>query len=130
MIYGEAIQLIHSGSKIADAKTQLNSKYGLRGSQLALKMIDEHKQRNGLGARYEATETLVDEFISTGETVSGIRDIWYQIKHKIQVYQHPLQTEKEFSDAITDEIGSYIWKVFTTDNNQIYRELGITTKRI
>jgi len=71
MVYDEAIALIGAGHKIADAKTKLNSKYGLRGSQLALKMIEEHKQRNGLGARYEAVERLADEVTSNVYVLSG-----------------------------------------------------------
>ena len=129
MVYHEAIALLKN-EKISDVKTKLNAKYGLRGSQLSLKMMDEHKRINGLCARNEAVEALVDNVVASGAKASGVRDIWYLLKHKIQVYQHPLQTEVEFSDAITNEIGTHLWKVFTKHDNSIYNRLGITTKRV
>ncbi len=129
-IYNEAAAMVSSGTPISEVKSKLCAKYNIKGVQLAVKIGNDHKAKYNLEPRYVAVEKMVDAFIATGSIVSGIRDIWYQIKHKIQVYQYPLMTEKDFSDAVVDEIGTYLWKLFTTTNQDVYNDLGITTKRI
>ena len=74
-----------------------------------------------------ATRLYVDEFLSTGEKADTIRTIWYQIKHKMQVFQES-RTEKEFSDYICVLIGTHIWHKFLEGDVGIYERLGIVSK--
>ena len=79
-------------------------------------------------SRAAAVRRYVDEFLATGAEANTIRTIWYQIKHQIQPWQKPGQTEADFSEAVTETIGAYLWTLFIEGDVDIYERLDITSK--
>ena len=78
--------------------------------------------------RAAAVRRFVDEFLATGQEANTIRTIWYQIKHQMQPWQKPGQTEAEFSEAVTETIGAHLWSLFIGGDVEIYERLDITSK--
>jgi hypothetical protein len=78
--------------------------------------------------RAAAVRQFVDEFLETGQEANTIRTIWYQIKHRMQPWQKPGQTEAEFSEAVTETIGAHLWHLFIGGDVDIYERLDITSK--
>jgi hypothetical protein len=78
--------------------------------------------------RAAAVRRFVDEFLAKGEEANTIRTIWYQIKHQIQPWQKPGQTEADFSEAVTETIGAHLWHLFIKGDVDIYERLDITSK--
>lgn len=78
--------------------------------------------------RAAAVRRYVDEFLATGVEANTIRTIWYQIKHQMQPWQKPEQTEADFSEAVTETIGSHLWSLFIEGDVDIYDRLEITSK--
>ena len=77
--------------------------------------------------RAAAVRAFTDEFLATGEEANTIRTIWYQIKHQIQPWQKPGQTEADFSEAVTETIGAYLWTLFNEGDVDIYERLDDQT---
>ncbi len=78
--------------------------------------------------RAAAVRRYVDEFLATGVEANTIRTIWYQIKHQMQPWQKPGQTEADFSEAVTETIGAHLWTLFIEGDVDIYERLDITSK--
>lgn len=78
--------------------------------------------------RAAAVRRYVDEFLATGVEANTIRTIWYQIKHQMQPWQKPGQTEADFSEAVTETIGAHLWSLFIEGDVDIYERLDITSK--
>ncbi len=81
-------------------------------------------------SRAAAVRRYVDEFLATGVEANTIRTIWYQIKHQIQPWQKPGQTEADFSEAVTETIGAHLWTLFIEGDVDIYERLDITSKAL
>ena len=79
-------------------------------------------------SRAAAVRRYVDEFLATGVEANTIRTIWYQIKHQMQPWQKPGQTEADFSEAVTETIGAHLWSLFIEGDVDIYERLDITSK--
>ena len=79
-------------------------------------------------SRAAAVRRYVDEFLATGAEANTIRTIWYQIKHQMQPWQKPEQTEADFSEAVTETIGAHLWTLFIEGDVDIYERLDITSK--
>ena len=79
-------------------------------------------------SRAAAVRRYVDEFLATGVEANTIRTIWYQIKHQMQPWQKPDQTEADFSEAVTETIGAHLWTLFIEGDVDIYERLDITSK--
>jgi hypothetical protein len=78
--------------------------------------------------RAAAVRQFVDAFLAAGEEANTIRTIWYKIKHEMQPWQKPEQTEADFSEAVTETIGAYLWSLFIEGDVDIYERLDITSK--
>jgi len=81
-------------------------------------------------SRAAAVRRYVDEFLATGEEANTIRTIWYQIKHQMQPWQKPGQTEADFSEAVTETIGAHLWTLFIEGDVDIYERLDITSRAL
>ncbi|MCJ7764996.1 MAG: hypothetical protein MUP09_03560 [Thiovulaceae bacterium] len=81
-------------------------------------------------SRAAAVRRYVDEFLATGVEANTIRTIWYQIKHQMQPWQKPDQTEADFSEAVTETIGAHLWTLFIEGDVDIYERLDITSKAL
>ncbi|MGB5964634.1 MAG: hypothetical protein WBF77_04215 [Sulfurimonadaceae bacterium] len=81
-------------------------------------------------SRAAAVRRYVDEFLATGVEANTIRTIWYQIKHQLQPWQKPDQTEADFSEAVTETIGAHLWTLFIEGDVDIYERLDITSKAL
>ena len=81
-------------------------------------------------SRAAAVRQYVDEFLATGAEANTIRTIWYQIKHQMQPWQKPDQTEADFSEAVTETIGAHLWSLFIEGDVDIYERLDITSKAL
>ena len=81
-------------------------------------------------SRAAAVRRYVDEFLAVGVEANTIRTIWYQIKHQIQPWQKPDQTEADFSEAVTETIGAHLWTLFIEGDVDIYERLDITSKAL
>ena len=81
-------------------------------------------------SRAAAVRRFVDGFLAKGEEANTIRTIWYQIKHQIQPWQKRGQTEADFSEAVTETIGAYLWTLFIEGDIDIYERLEITSKAL
>ena len=81
-------------------------------------------------SRAAAIRRYVDEFLATGVEANTIRTIWYQIKHQIQPWQKPDQTEADFSEAVTETIGAHLWTLFIEGDVDIYERLDITSRAL
>ena len=81
-------------------------------------------------SRAAAVRRYVDEFLATGAEANTIRTIWYQIKHQIQPWQKPGQTEADFSEAVTETIGAHLWTLFIEGDVDIYERLDITSRAL
>jgi hypothetical protein len=81
-------------------------------------------------SRAAAVRQYVDDFLATGAEANTIRTIWYQIKHQMQPWQKPDQTEAYFSEAVTETIGAYLWTLFIEGDVDIYERLEISSKAL
>ena len=81
-------------------------------------------------SRAAAVRRYVDEFLATGVEANTIRTIWYQIKHQMQSWQKPDQTEADFSEAVTETIGAHLWTLFIEGDVDIYERLDITSRAL
>lgn len=77
------------------------------------------------GTRKKLT-TYIDQFLSTGETVENIRDIWYKFKGDIEHLKK--MPDDKWDIYVNRLIGEYLYELFLDGDVTIYSRLNLITK--
>ena len=68
----------------------------------------------------------IDRFLTTGETVENIRDIWYKFKGEIEYLKN--MPDEKWDTYVNRLIGEYLYELFLDGDVTIYSRLNIITK--
>lgn len=70
--------------------------------------------------------TYIDAFLTTGETVENLRDIWYKFKGDIEHLKN--MPDDKWDIYVNHLIGEYLYERFLDGDVEIYARLNIITK--